>query len=118
MPITSKNIDKPDETREFDKGKVDFVTIGEIEFGRATFQPGWKWSECVKPIAGTESCEFTHNTYVVSGRLHVVMNDGTATDLGPGDIGIIPAGHDAWVVGSEPVVAFDFASGSTDYAKR
>jgi len=117
MPVTSKNIEQPDETREFDKGKVDFINIAGVEFGRATFQPGWKWSECVKPIAGTDSCQFNHNTYVQSGQLHVVMNDGSESDLGPGDVGIIPAGHDAWVVGNDPVIAFDFASGSSDYAK-
>jgi uncharacterized cupin superfamily protein len=117
MPTTSKNIEQPDETREFDKGKVQVLRVGDVEFGRATFQPGWKWSECVKPIAGTDSCQFDHNTYIESGRLHVAMDDGSEADLGPGDMAVIPAGHDAWVVGNDPVVAFDFSPGISGYAK-
>jgi ethanolamine utilization protein EutQ (cupin superfamily) len=115
--ILSKNIDKPDDSRTVDKGRVDIVTVGEVVFSRAVFQPGWRWSECVKPIAQTDSCQFHHRTYVQSGRLHVVLDDGTEADAGPGDVIVIPPGHDAWVVGDEPCVGFDFDDASKDYAK-
>jgi len=115
--IQSKNIDKPDESRTFDKGKIDVVTLGDVTFGRATFEPGWKWSECVKPIVQTDSCAVHHKTFVLSGRLHVRMDDGTEAEAGPGDVVVIEAGHDAWVVGDEPCVAFDFDEASKDYAK-
>jgi mannose-6-phosphate isomerase-like protein (cupin superfamily) len=107
-----KNIDKPDETRTFDKGHVDALTLGEVAFGRAIFEPGWKWSECVKPIAGTDSCLVHHNGYIVSGSLHIVMDDGTEMDLNEGDVFVCPPGHDAWVTSDEPCVAYDFAAGA------
>jgi hypothetical protein len=113
-----KSIDSPDETRTFDKGHVDVVTIGDMVLGRATFEPGWKWSECVKPIAGTDSCEVHHNGYIESGRMHLVMDDGSEYDLGPGDVFVAPPGHDAWTVGNEPCIAYDFAPGAAGYAKR
>jgi uncharacterized cupin superfamily protein len=112
----SKNLSKPDETRKFAKGKMDVVGFGELYIGRAIFEPGWKWSECVKPIAGTELCLVPHMGYVISGRLRIELEDGTALDLGPGDAYTCPPGHDAWVVGNEPCVALDF-SGADIYAK-
>ncbi len=112
-----KNIDRPDETRPFPKGKMDIVKTGDLIFGRAVFEPGWKWSECVKPIAKTESCMVNHNGFVVSGRMHIRMDDGTEVDVGPGDVFVCPPGHDAWTVGSEPCVAYDF-SGAAVYAKQ
>lgn len=113
-----KNLDSPDETRPFvGKGKADVVKLGGVTVGRAVFEPGWKWSEHVKPIAGTESCQSSHTGYLISGRQHVVMDDGTELDLGPGDAFVIPPGHDGWVVGDEPAVALDF-SGMEQYAKR
>jgi hypothetical protein len=112
-----KSLARPDETRSFDKGKVELVTVNDVTFGRATLQPGWKWSTCVKPLAQTHSCEAAHLQYHISGRLHVVMDDGSEMEFGPGDVGHIPPGHDAWVVGNEPVVAVDI-SGMRDYAKR
>ena len=84
--------------------------------GRAVFQPGWKWSESLKPIAKTESCEAPHFQYHVSGTIRVRMDDGTERDLKPGDVSLLPSGHDAWVVGNEPVVVVDF-QGMRDYAK-
>jgi hypothetical protein len=108
---------RPDDTRSFDKGKVELVTVNEVTFGRATLQPGWKWSTCVKPIAKTESCEAAHLQYHISGRLRVVMDDGSAQEFGPGDVSFIAPGHDAWVVGKEPVVLVDI-SGMRDYAKH
>jgi uncharacterized cupin superfamily protein len=112
-----KNIDTPDESRSFDKGRVDIVTVGDVTFGRAVFEPGWRWSECVKPIAGTDSCEFEHRTFVLSGRLRVRMDDGTELEGGPGDVLLIPPGHDGWVVGDELCISFDFDDNARDYAK-
>ncbi len=114
--MQKKNTSHPDETRTFEKGKVELVTLGGVTFGRATLQPGWKWSTCVKPIARTKSCEAPHLQYHISGRIHVVMDDGSEADFGPGDVSLVPPGHDAWVVGNEPVVMIDI-SGMTNYAK-
>ncbi len=111
-----KNLGFPEEARNFDKGKVELVKVGGKMIGRATFQPGWKWSESVKPLAKTESCEAPHFQYHVSGTLRVRMDDGTEKDLKPGDVSLLPTGHDAWVVGNEPVVVVDF-QGLVDYAK-
>ena len=115
--IQVKNFGKPDEVRTFDKGKVEIVNVDGKTIGRGVFQPGWKWSESVKPIVKTESCQASHTAYQLSGRLHVVMNDGTEFEFGPGDVGVVPPGHDAWVVGNEPVVALDI-TGMVDYAKK
>ena len=110
-----KNLDTPDELREFDKGKVELVTIGGVTFGRATLLPGWRWSECVQPLVGTESCDAPHLQYHISGRLYVIMDDGEDAEYGPGDVSFIPPGHDAWVVGNEPVVVIDI-TGMKNYA--
>jgi hypothetical protein len=112
-----KSLALPDEVRSFDKGKVELVTVNDVTFGRATLQPGWKWSTCVKPLAHTQSCEAAHLQYHIAGRLHVVMDDGTAQDFGPGDVSCIPPGHDAWVVGNDPVLLVDI-TGMRDYAKH
>ncbi len=112
-----KNVGKPDETRPFPKGKMEVVKVGDLVFGKATFEPGWKWSECVKPIAKTASCMVHHNGYVVSGRMHIRMDDGSATEVGPGDVFVCPPGHDAWIVGDAPCVVHDF-SGAATYAKK
>jgi quercetin dioxygenase-like cupin family protein len=116
--LESKSLDKPDETRPLidDKGKVDVVQLGSATVGRAVFEPGWKWSDHVKPIAGTDSCEAPHLGYIISGRMKVVMDDGTEGEVGPGDAFTIAPGHDAWTLGDAPCVALDF-SGFTDYAK-
>ena len=98
------------------RGKVELVKIGGRMIGRATFQPGWKWSDSVKPLVKTKSCEAPHFQYHISGTLRVRMDDGTEKDLKPGDISLLPPGHDAWVVGNEPVVVVDF-QGMIDYAK-
>lgn len=116
--IQKKNLDSsPDDTRKFEKGKVEIVNFGNMTIGRAIFEPGWSWSKCVKPIVNTNSCQAPHTQYVISGRLKVVMDDGTEEEFGPGDAAIIPPGHDAWVVGNESVVAIDF-TGLKDYAKK
>lgn len=111
-----KNVDTPDETRKFERGQIDVVNIGGGTVGRAHFEPGWKWSNDVKPIAGTDLCQAPHFMYQISGRMHVVMADGSEFDMGPGDIAMIPPGHDAWVVGNESVEAVDWG-GATNYAK-
>jgi hypothetical protein len=107
----------PDEVRTFDKGKVELIKIGNAVLGRATLQPGWRWSESVKPIAKTASCEAPHFQYHASGVLHIKMDDGTERDCKTGDVSLLPSGHDAWVVGDEPVVLIDF-QGMADYARE
>lgn len=107
-----------DETREFPKGKVEVSTVASTMVGRATFQPGWRWSECVKPIAGTDSCQVPHKGYCVSGRIHIKMDDGTEFEVGEGDAYDIPQGHDGWTVGDEPCVMVDFSPAMKDYAKK
>ena len=114
--IQGKNLGSPDEVRSFDKGKMDVVTLGNVTVGLATFEPGWQWSECVKPVAGTDSRQVPHVGYVLSGQIKVVMDDGSEEDFSPDDAVVIPPGHDAWVVGDEPCVMLDFA-GADEYAK-
>ncbi len=110
-----KSFDKPDEVREFPKGRVELVKIGGVTIGRAVFEPGWKWSTSVQPLVGTKSCEAPHFQYHVSGVLMVRMDDGTEFECRKGDVALFPMGHDAWVVGREPVVIVDF-QGMKDYA--
>lgn len=94
---------------EHGKGKIDIVHIAGGGVGRATFEPGWKWSEHEKPVVGGgDYCEVPHFVYLVAGRLHVVMSDGSEFDLNEGDVATIPAGHDGWVVGDKAVTMFDF----------
>jgi mannose-6-phosphate isomerase-like protein (cupin superfamily) len=109
--IELKNIEKPDETRNLPKTKIDVVNFEDVSIMRATFQPGWKWSECIKPTVGTNSCQVEHVIYVLSGRMHIAMDDGASKEIGPGDIVVISPGHDAWVVGNEPCVTLDIVAG-------
>ncbi len=106
----------PDEVREFPHGRAEIVKVGGAEIGRLVFQPGWRWSNDVKPIAGTDSCTAPHFQYHVAGRLAVQMDDGTQFVAEPGDITSLPSGHDAWVVGDEPVVTVDWF-GASNYAR-
>lgn len=120
IPMASaeqKSFDDPDETRTFENGQVDLVQVGESEIGRLTLQPGWRWSEHVKPIAGTEWCEAPHFQYHLAGTLRIQMSDGTELDATPGDVTALPSGHDAWVVGDEPVVVVDWW-GASNYARH
>ena len=114
--MEAKSLDTPDEVRSFDKGKLELVKIGGATVGRGIFQPGWKWSESVKPLVKTKSCEAPHFQYHLSGTLRVKMDDGTQVDFKAGDVSFLPMGHDAWVVGNETVVVVDF-QGMVDYAK-
>lgn len=111
-----KSFSKPDEVRTFPLGKLELVKLGGALVGKATLEPGWRWSTSVKPLAKTEHCEAPHYQYHVSGVLRVRMADGTEFDCKPGDLTLLPSGHDAWVVGKEPAVLVDF-QGMVDYAK-
>ncbi len=109
MQLRRKRFDHPDEVRTVEKARIDLVELGELAIGRAVFEPGWRWSQHVKPIVGTESCQVHHIGYVVSGHLHIEMIDGATMDVMGGDAFEIPPGHDAWVVGDEPWVSVDWA---------
>ncbi|HEY1976472.1 MAG TPA: cupin domain-containing protein [Candidatus Baltobacteraceae bacterium] len=115
--LEKKSFDHADETRTFDKGTVDVVTVGGTPIGLAHFQPGWKWSECVKPIAQTDSCQAEHLCYFISGWMKVVTDDGVEMEYGPADVMYLAPGHDAWIVGDEECVVVDFL-GARTYAKR
>ena len=106
--LEAKNIAAPDDKKTFEHGEVSLVNLTGFTVGRADFRPGWRWSTDVKPLAGTDSCQLAHSSYVVSGRFHVRMDDGRELELGPGDAHLVGPGHDAWVVGDEPCVTIDF----------
>ena len=112
-----KSFQSPDETRAFPNGRAEILNIGGGEVGRLVFQPGWRWSTDLKPIAHTDSCEAPHFQYHVSGKLGIRMDDGTEMIAGPGDITSLPRGHDAWVIGNEPAVVVDWY-GASNYARR
>jgi len=114
--MEAKSFGVPDEVRKFDKGRVELVNIGGATIGRAVFEPGWRWSTSIKPLVNTKSCEAPHFQYHVSGTIKVLMDDGTEKEFKAGDVSFLPSGHDAWVVGNEPVVVVDF-QGMVDYAK-
>ncbi|MCW2750277.1 MAG: cupin [Aeromicrobium sp.] len=120
MPaLIRKSLDVPEEVRPFNDGtgQLELVNMDSGPVGRATFEPGWRWSTHVKPIAGTESCQAAHTCYFVSGRMRVVMSDGgEEIEYGPGDFAIMAPGHDAWVVGDEACVVIDW-QGYGEYAK-
>jgi len=111
-----RSFNKPDEVRTFPKGKLELITVRGVTIGRGTFEPGWKWSESVKPLVNTKSCEAPHFQHHISGTLMVVMDDGTQFECKPGDVSLLHVGHDAWVVGNKPVAVVDF-QGMAEYAK-
>ena len=116
--IEHRDFSSPDETRTPDKTTVELVNLAGGQIGRYTFQPGWKWSDCIKPVAGTDSCQVRHVGFVQSGRLHVSHTDGSEADIDSGKPYVIEPGHDAWVVGDEPFVAFEFESrAAEEYAR-
>ncbi len=119
MPTTDKaelkNFGTPDEVRDFPKGRLELIKVGGAMIGRAVFEPGWRWATSVQPIAKTSSCEAPHFQYHVAGVLRIRMDDGTEFDCRPGDVSLLPSGHDAWVVGEEAAVVVDF-QGMVDYA--
>lgn len=114
--ISSGSFNQPDETRTPNRMLVEVVRLGAVTTARITFQPGWRWSESVKPVVGTDSCQVRHVGTIVSGRLHVIHDDGSEVEAGPGGVYVIEPGHDAWAVGTEAVVAYEFESAEA-YAK-
>lgn len=108
--LKKRSFDNPDEVRPAGKGEGRYVALEGATFLRVELQPGWKWSDSVKPIAKTESCPALHHGVVIRGRLHAVMDDGTEDEFGPGDVYYLPPGHDAWVVGNESYEAVDFGA--------
>jgi hypothetical protein len=113
----NRSVDRATDVREFPRGRVEVVIVGTTTVSRSTFQPGWRWSECVKPIAGTESCQVQHNGYAISGQIQIRQDDGTEIEISPGDAYSIPPGHDGWVLGDEPWVGVDFSPAMIDFAK-
>ena len=112
-----KTFDNPDETRMFaGNGMADVVQLAGRPVARGTFEPGWRWSTSVKPIAGTDSCEVSHLGYILEGRMRILMNDGSAQELTPGEVVAIPPGHDAEVLGADNCVFLDFGE-VAEYAK-
>ncbi|MBF9066925.1 nuclear transport factor 2 family protein [Streptacidiphilus fuscans] len=119
QPMQSEHMDfaVPDEIRTFPHGRAEILTMGGGVVGRFTLEPGWRWSQDVKPLAGTEWCEAAHFGYHLSGTLHVRMADGTEFDAQAGDVAMVAPGHDAWVVGDEPVTLVDW-QGAVHYAEK
>ena len=116
--MTVKQFDSPDETRTPDKSRMEVVDLGSHKAARLTAQPGWRWSECIKPVVGGESCQAHHVGVIVSGTMHVVHNDGTEGDISAGAGYVIEPGHDAWVVGDAPVLAYEFDSTTAETFAR
>ena len=114
--VILKSFERPDETRMFEKGKLEIVRIGGMTLGRATYQPGWKWSEHVSPIAGTAFCEVEHVGMVLSGTAMAAMQDGAQVELTAGAVFYVPPlAHDSWVIGDEPYISLHFL-GAEQYA--
>ena len=114
--IVKRSFDAPEEIRSVHKGKIEAVDLGGVEIRRVIHEPGWRWSECAKPTVGTDSCQVGHLIHVLSGRILVRMDDGSEAEFGPGDVGSIPPGHDAWTLGDEPFISIDF--GDAQYTRR
>ncbi len=106
----TKSHDAPDEVRAPNKTRVEVVRLGDFTLGRMSLQPGWRWSECIKPVVKTDTCQMAHVGYAVSGRITIKMNDGTQKTISKGMSYTIPPGHDAWVEGSEPFVGIEVMS--------
>jgi quercetin dioxygenase-like cupin family protein len=106
----------PDEVLTFEKEKIEIVNLGDLTVARVTLQPGWSWEKHVKPRVNTKSCEVPHTSYIISGKMKTVMDDGTEVEGGSGGVGVVPPGHNSWVVGNEPAVIIDF-TGIKEYVK-
>jgi hypothetical protein len=116
--VEARSFDAPDETRTPDKTKLEIVRVGGTTASRMRLQPGWRWSESIKPIVGGERCQMRHVGMLQSGTMHVVHEDGTEQEITPGQAYVIQPGHDAWVVGDEPVMGYEFESKTAeDFAK-
>ncbi len=114
--VEHRSFESPDETRTPEKTTIELVKLAGGQIGRYTFQPGWRWSECIKPVVKTDSCQVEHIGYVAAGRLHVQHEDGSEGEVGAGEVYRISPGHDAWVIGDEPAVFVEF-QGAANYAK-
>jgi hypothetical protein len=112
--MDSKSFDNAEETRTPPKARVDVVAVGGVKAARMTLEPGWRWSECIKPIAGTDSCQLRHVGYASAGTMHVVQDDGSESDINPGEAYAIDPGHDAWIVGDATFVGFEFESATAE----
>ncbi|MFG2889217.1 cupin domain-containing protein [Streptomyces sp. NPDC048248] len=113
-----KTLDKPDDRRDFPRGHIEALHLSGLDFAVATFEPGWRWSESVGPLVGTASCEVHHNCYMAQGRMRIRMDDGAESEVGPGDVFVCTPGHDAWVVGDDQAIVYDFAGQmATDYGR-
>ena len=108
--MQKKSIDSSDEMRTFNKGRVELTRIGDATICRIYLEPGWSWEKCVKPLAGSASCQASHTQYVMSGRIRFKMNDGNEEEYGPGDLAYVPPGHKAWVVGNDPFTGMEFGT--------
>ncbi|MFN2614051.1 MAG: cupin domain-containing protein [Actinomycetota bacterium] len=119
MPIARKNIQTPDEVRRIPSGNaiVSFVNVESLVVMQGEMKPGWRWSNDLRPMVGTPSCEIEHTGVILDGTLHVELDDGTTQDLSSGDVYVIPSRHDAWVVGNEPVRLLDWSQAVTGYEK-
>jgi quercetin dioxygenase-like cupin family protein len=106
--LQRKSLDSPDESITFEKEKIEIVNLGKISIARVTLEPGWSWEKYVKPRANTKSCDVAHTSLILSGRARTIMDDGTVIESGPGDVAIVPPGHNTWVLGNEPCVILDF----------
>jgi hypothetical protein len=111
-----RSFEQPDEVREFPNGRAEILKVGGDDIGRLVFQPGWRWSTDLRPSAGTDSCTAPHFQYHLAGQLAIQMDDGEEFVAVPGDVTSLPSGHDAWVVGDEPVVVVDWF-GASNYAR-
>lgn len=115
--LIKKNLNSPDEVRSFPNGRMDYVTLGDITMAKMVLEPGWSWERDIKPIVNTESCQVAHEDYILSGRIMIRMDNGQEIELGPGDACVIPPGHTAWVIGSDPCEVLDFSSQVQQYAQ-
>ena len=116
--MEKKSLNQPDEKRPVENGEVDLVRLGGVTFTRLTLQPGWQWSQSVKPIVKTHSCQVHHVGHVISGWMVVKLDNGEEAEYGPGDVYDIPPGHDAWIAGDEPYVGVDVSGEMANYLKR
>lgn len=115
MTLEIKNFGEPDDSRTFEHGELNLVELPGATVGRTVLHPGWRWSDDVKPIVQTDSCQQAHTMYVLSGTLHIAMDDGPEGEISSGETGVVSPGHDAWVVGDEDFIAIDW-SGAATYA--
>ena len=116
MGASVRSFEEPNETKSFPNGQEHILDVNGVDVGMATFRPGWRWSNDVRPLMGTERCPLLHVGYNLSGNLHVELADGSTLDIGPGRVFEITPDHDAWVVGDEPVVMLDWAGKAREYA--